>query len=221
MAVDLLLESPAAIAHFICSLMHQIFSEILVFMKRHWVHLLLGIPMIIGWTILHELAHCLAVWTQGGTVTDFVWLPGDDHWGYMSYQAEAFSFRMQQWVALAPYLIWTMFCLFAGVLAGVSPKGSFMINSTTYVWLFIAPVADIANAAIPYLLWGMENDLHHALGTPGLLIQSGFISFSLLIVAYGFWLNRKLYHENALGLRAYTILAGLAAVLVTGLTWQG
>ncbi len=45
--------------------------DVVSFFRGHWPQILVGIPAAFGVTALHELAHCAAVWTQGGTVTDF------------------------------------------------------------------------------------------------------------------------------------------------------
>lgn len=55
--------------------------DVVRFFKTHWPHVLLGIPGAIAITAVHELAHCAAVWVQGGTVTDFVFIPSGAQWG--------------------------------------------------------------------------------------------------------------------------------------------
>ena len=46
--------------------MISLWKEIYPFCRAHWVHALLVIPGAFTFTIFHELAHCLAVWAQGG-----------------------------------------------------------------------------------------------------------------------------------------------------------
>jgi len=199
--------------------MKSVFSEILLFLKKHWIHILIGIPMVVGWTILHELAHCVAAWVQGGNVTEFVWLPSAQGWGHMRYSNSEFTPLMGQLVSLAPYFLWTALCLVAVLLSRRSGGWSFKGASTIFVWLFIVPVADMANTAVPYVLWGRDNDFYSAFGAPGLLLTLGIAVFGLLLFAGGFALNKRLYRDSALGACAYTTLAAVAGTLVVGITW--
>ena len=80
--------------------------------------------------------------------------------------------------------------------------------------MFIAPLADIANAAVPYLLSDASNDFRQALGPmqPPFLI--GAISVGVVALICGFLLNKRLYRERAVGLPAYGCLAAAAALAV-------
>lgn len=55
--------------------------EIWTFMRRHWLHVLLVPPGALLVTLLHESAHAVAVWIQGGTILEFVWQPTKQLWG--------------------------------------------------------------------------------------------------------------------------------------------
>jgi len=198
--------------------MKHIFKDILLFFKGHWPHLIIAIPAAIIFTVPHELAHCLAVWIQGGTVTDFVWLPSGSEWGHMSYSFPSGVEYSQTLVSLSPYIFWTSFCLIAGLLSLRKTAWHFWIASTIFVWLFIVPFADIANAAIPYLLWNNDNDFQQAFGPS----QPSFVLIAIILgivaLIYGFIINKRLYRERALGFPTYCILAISAAFVLFAIT---
>lgn len=187
--------------------MHRIIDQIKDFFRGHWPHLLLAIPLGIAFTALHELAHSVAAWLQGGTVTSFVWLPSSAGWGHMSCSFPAGARYSMRAIMLAPYALYLGMNLLAGVLSLRRSAWSFPVASTVFVWLFIAPVADIANTAIPYALWNTYNDFHRAFGPSRLLISSVLLVLGLSVAWYGYWLNRRLYRARAVGFPAYCILA--------------
>jgi len=187
--------------------MHFSLQEITTFLRKHWIHLLISIPMLVGWTILHELAHCVAALILGGSITEFVWLPSGARWGHMEYIGPGFTKGMHQLVSLAPYLAWTGFTLFAFILTLRTKPYSFTCASTIYFWLFIFPTADTANAAIPYLLWESQNDFSNAFGKSSLLIATVLSMYGTFMGFIGYWINRQLYGDIALGWRSYALLS--------------
>ena len=194
--------------------MKRVLHDLAAFFKGHWPHFVAAIPAAIAFTALHELAHCAAVWIQGGNVTDFAWLPSAAGWGHMSYlfpQGVQYSRRA---IMLAPYAFWAGSCLLAGALASRRAPWPFWAASTIFVWLFIVPLADIANTAIPYVLWNTFNDFHRAFGPVGLSFSVLAVVLGLLASWYGYLLNRRLYRDRAVGLPAYCVLAVLAALVV-------
>lgn len=86
------------------------------FFRWHWPHFLLAAPGALLCTILHEGAHALAVTLRGGQVTKFVWLPGLEHWGYIQYQFPHEYPYSTFAIAVAPYCLWLLLMLMAGVL---------------------------------------------------------------------------------------------------------
>lgn len=194
--------------------MKQILNQVAWFFWGHRWHLLVAIPAVVGFTVFHELAHSVAVWVQGGAVTAFVWLPAGSEWGHMCYSFPPDADYSEVAVSLSPYAFWVCFCLLAGVLSLRRTPWRFRYASTIFVWLFIVPLADIANAAIPYLFWNADNDLREAFGP---VLSSTVIMaavFGIIAVMGGFLINRRLYRERSLGFPAYGVLVVLAALLI-------
>lgn len=194
---------------------NDFFKDILQFFKSHWPHFIVAIPAAIGITVVHEFAHCIGVWIQGGEVTNFVWLPSMTEWGHMEYIFVANARYNQTVVSFAPYMFWILLSLFAGVLACKRKPWPFWSASTMFLWLFVAPLADIANAAIPYLLWNSDNDFYHAFGEmrPAFIIVA--LLFGIASVTYGYLINKRLYRERSIGLPAYCLLATATALAIT------
>ena len=198
--------------------MRQTWQDIVRFFKGHWLHLLLAIPAVVGFTVVHELAHCAAVWIQGGQVTEFVWLPSPGEWGHMRYEFQRGVVYSPQFISLAPYLCWLLLCLLTGALSLRPRPWPFWFASTLFVWCFIVPLADIANAALPYLVWTSDNDLLHAFGQPALSIAAVLGIGATVLVCLGFPIQRRLYRERAVGLGAYSLLAACGAVGIIAIT---
>ena len=196
-------------------------KQIKGFFRGHWPHLLVAVPLGIAFTALHELAHSVAVWLQGGTVTSVVWLPSASEWGHMSCSfpdGARYSMRM---IMLAPYMLYIGMSLLAGVLSFRRRAWPFWAASTVFVWLFIVPVADIANTAVPYALCGSLNDFHRAFGPSSPSIAVALLASGASVACYGYWLNRRLYRDRAVGLPAYCGLVVLAGLVVLGASWRG
>jgi hypothetical protein len=198
--------------------MQQTWQDIVRFFRGHWVHLLLAIPAVVGFTVVHELAHCAAVWMQGGKVTEFVWLPSSGEWGHMQYKFPSGVIHSDWLVSLAPYFCWLLLCLCVGVLSLNPRPWPAWISSTLFVWGFIVPIADTANTALLYLMSSSNNDFRHALGAPTLPIALALGIGTLVLVCLGFAIQRRLYRERAVGLAAYTVLAACGAVGIMALT---
>ncbi|MDA3800424.1 MAG: hypothetical protein PF692_15290 [Kiritimatiellae bacterium] len=192
----------------------NIIQDILSFFRSHWPHLIIAIPVAITLTIVHELAHCSAVWAQGGNVTDFVWLPSGSEWGHMKYSFPKGVEYSRTAISFAPYAFWIFSCLFAGILSLKKSPWPFWFASIIFVWLFIVPLADIANAAIPYIFWNTKNDFKQAFGSisPSFVFIATLLGLTTLI--YGFFLNKRLYRNRSLGFPAYCILATTATLII-------
>ncbi len=188
--------------------------DIARFFRGHWPHLVVAAPAAVAFTALHEFAHCVAVWLQGGRVTAFVWLPSAGEWGHMRYVFAPEASYSEAAIALSPYLFWASFCLLAGLLALRRRPWPYWVATFVFVWLFLVPLADTANASVPYLLWDAENDFRGAFGP----VRPRFTVLAVLagaaILPYGYWLNKRLYRERAVGLAAYGALAATAGLAV-------
>lgn len=196
--------------------MKQTLADIPRFLKSHWPHIVLAIPGAIAITAFHETAHCLAVWLQGGSVTSFVCFPSDGKWGEMGYEFAAGVPYSGALIAIAPYVASLALCLVALVLAARGRRWSFSVASAIFVWLFIVPVADIANASIPYLIRNADNDLRHAFGEVNPVAWVFAATLAMALAAVGYWIQSRLYRERAIRLPAYGILtfAGFFTILL-------
>lgn len=201
--------------------MKTAFRDIMMFFKGHWPHIVIAIPAAVVFTVFHELAHCVAVWVQGGTVIDFVWLPSQGEWGHMQYSFPTGLRYSTTAVALAPYAFWLSCCLLAGVLALKPRPWPFWCASTIFVWLFIAPLADIANAVFPYILWDADNDFRNALGPDRLLFSALAVGCGAGLAIIGYFLCKRFYRDRAVGLAAYCVLVTMTAITVLAVSSFG
>ncbi|MFW5857433.1 MAG: hypothetical protein ACOCX4_06110 [Planctomycetota bacterium] len=177
------------------------------YLRRHWVHLVLMAPGVVGYTALHEAAHALAVVGQGGTVTEFVIWPTPARWGHVRWTFPAGAEPSRFLISIAPYLLVVAFVLLAGVLAAVRRTWPQWAAGAIFLYLVVAPQADVANAALPWLL-GRENDFRSAFGPPTAL-GAVLVGVTVLIgLGINWGLQRRLYGEHALGPGGYLLLAG-------------
>ena len=194
-------------------LLSETANDLLRFLKTHWIHFILIIPGLIAVTIPHEAAHSLAALLQGGRIIEFKWLPSSGEWGHVQYSFAADADYNQAVISLAPYIMWIAACLAAGLLALRRKPWSSTAAGFIFIWLFVVPVADIANAVIPYVMTNKDNDLYQAFGDISLQFVLTAAAAGIAFSAYGWLLNRRLYRENALGLPAYITLAAAAAAI--------
>lgn len=192
-------------------------QESWTFIRRHWPHLLLVVPGALLVTIVHEGAHAAAVLLQGGTVREFVWLPSENYWGYVSYDPPALASFSEFFVAIAPYLLWLSLAAVAAVLSLRRRQFAFPAASSLYFWMFVAPWADVANTAFPYLT-GKHNDFMHAFGPPSWSAWLLVILLGALVLITGYAVQRRLYRAQGVSLPAYLVLSSAVAVLLLFLT---
>ncbi len=192
--------------------------EIWTFIRRHWPHLLLVVPGALLITMVHEGAHAAAVLVQGGTVLEFVWLPVADRWGHVSYDPSAVgAFFSPFLVAIAPYLLWLFLAAVAGLLSLRRRQFAFAAASSLYLWMFLAPLADVANTAFPYLA-GRDNDFMQAFGPPTLSTWVLTALLGALALVMGHPVQRRLYRTQGLSLPAYLVLSSAVVVLIMFVT---
>ncbi len=190
--------------------------EILRFCKRQWFVLPAVIPALVLYTLFHEAAHAAAVVLQGGRVVEFVWLPTGGLWGHIRYHFGDDNYSAVA-IAAAPYVMWLAVSTFAAVLSLSRRKFPFVLASFIFFWLYVAPAADIANTAFPYV-WGSRNDFFSVFGGPSPSATAILAACCLAYVAAGFVVQRRLYRQDALSGRAYLALAALTFVLL-GIFW--
>ena len=198
----------------------MILHETLSFIRRHWPHLLLVVPGAIVVTVLHESAHALAVLLQGGTLSRFVWLPSAGKWGYISYNFPDGVPYSTLSITLAPYCIWLLLALLSSVVSFRLQRLVYWKASFLYFWLFIVPLADIANTAFPYLA-GKRNDFSSAFGQPSVFTGVIISLLCALMVIGGYYVQGRLYREDRLSAPSYLALSSIVlAMLVTFTVWK-
>jgi hypothetical protein len=190
--------------------------EILRFCKRQWYVLPAVIPALVLFTLFHEAAHAAAVLLQGGRVVEFIWLPTGGLWGHIRFHFADDNYSPAT-IAAAPYVMWLAASIFAAVLSLSRYKFSFVLASFVFVWLYVAPAADIANTAFPYVM-GSRNDFFGLFGGPSPSVTLILAACCLAYVIAGFFIQRRLYRQDALSGAAYLALVASTFVLL-GIVW--
>lgn len=191
-------------------------SEIAAFLKRHWIQWVLLVPGALAVTVVHEAAHAVAVIASGGEVTQFVVIPGGREWGHVAYRFPSGVVPPSRWIALAPYLLWTFLGLWTWAFSLRRRPFSRFTAATFWIWWFVVPFADVANAAFPYLAGG-DNDFRTAFGAPGVVAWLGIGLAGLGVCLGGYPIQRRLFREDALSAAAYTVLvATVVLFLIAG-----
>lgn len=199
-----------------------IMLECLDFLHKHFWHFVLLIPAMLLFTVLHESAHALLVVWEGGEILEFSVWPQQEvvhhpaygrytewEWGHVSYHLD--DEVSEFFIAIAPYLLMLGFMGITVLLALGKPL-AFWLASSVFVWLYVAPCAEIGNELLPYL-FDYEGDLFAAFARPSkgtwLLAAVWFAA----TISLGYWLQMRLYQQAALSLSAYTLLAGIGFLL--------
>ena len=183
-----------------------VLSEVRVFVRAHLWHLLVLAPGLLLATLLHEAAHAAAVAGQGGQVEQFAWIPSLQEWGYVTYRFPRGVDYSEFAISIAPYLVALGLAGLATLISFRRRPWSYRVASAWYIWGFLVPLAEIANATFAWLA-GADNDLAQAFGRPtlGALIAVGCVVLGCLL--WGGSLQCRLYRERALGLGAYAALS--------------
>lgn len=176
------------------------------FLKAHWWHGLLFIPGAIFVTFLHEAAHAVVVIWEGGTVTNFVILPSEGYWGYVEMVFPEDHVYSDFAISIAPYVMWLALSIVALILGKIR-NWNFTIASLIFVWLFVIPLADIANALLPWMFFNKANDLYYAFGSSELILLLPLTIAAIgVIYSIGYRLQKTLYRERSLLFLPYTML---------------
>ncbi len=192
-------------------------ADIVAFLRRHWMHLTLLLPMALVVTAVHELAHAVAVALVGGTVLDWGVLPTNGAWGHVGYRMPVELRGSMRIVAAAPYLLWLTVAAAASAWAWRRPPPTFRVASAVFVWGIAVPLADVAYAAVPYLL-GADNDLLDAFGPVDGAVKLAFLIAGVAIAAAVYAAHRRLYGGDALSRLAFALAVAFAGALMVGLT---
>jgi hypothetical protein len=191
----------------VCPRPIRIFSEILRFLRRHLVHLLLFVPGAFVLVTVHESTHAVVALARGGIIQEIQLLPTRQNWGgSVSYRLP--GAQETSWeVSLAPYVVClSLAVLTTGIAVRRSPKSHF-VASCWFVWGFIMPLEDLLNTA---LMWsqGVRNDFYEALGpiSPIGILATG--TLIILCMAWGARVQTGLYSDQRLSWRAWWALSG-------------
>lgn len=184
------------------------------FTKPHWWHLLLIPVMAIGFTALHEGAHALAVVVQGGQMLEFNVIPGGGRYGHVSYTFDREQSFSQFAVLIAPYAMWVGFMIGSIVLAALRRGYPFAVASLVFLWCYIGPWLDILNTADGWAAGG-SNDFAHAFGEPTTLGVGAFGVGSVVAMSVGYFVQRRLYGDRAVGPGGYVLLVIGCGLLLT------
>ncbi len=202
----------------VCPKAIGIFSEILRFLRRHLVHLLLFVPGISILVTVHESTHAVVALARGGTIQEIHLLPTRHNWGgNVSYKLPGAP--KTSWdVSLAPYMVClALAVLTTGIAVRRAPK-SYFVASSWFVWGFIMPLEDLLNTA---LMWsqGAHNDFYEALGPSSPVGIFGTGTLIILCAAWGGRVQTGLYSDEKLSGRAWFALSGttMAAFVVFAL----
>lgn len=195
----------------------KIGAEIWAFLKRHWIQGLLLVPGALAVTIIHEAAHAAAVMASGGEVTQFVVIPGRREWGHVAYQFPPGVVAPSRGIALAPYFLWVFLSLWALTLSWRPRPVSRSAAPFLWIWLYVVPLADVANAAFPYLLGG-DNDFRTAFGAPGIAAWLGIGLTGVMVCLGGYPIQRRLYRGDALSSAAYGVLVAMVVFFLVAVS---
>jgi len=195
-------------------------GEIAGFLRWHWPHVLVAVPGALLVTVLHEAAHAAAVVAQGGRLIAFTWLPSAGHWGQVEYDFPADAEYCGFAISVAPYCLWVLVSGLAVLLSFRGRPYRPWTASGIFVWVFLVPLADIANTAFPFLQGG-RNDFLAAFGLPSASAWALTVLATLASVWLGFGVQARLYRERALSGRAYTILAAATLAGILAVSCRG
>ncbi len=182
-------------------------SEILRFLRRHLVHLLLFVPGAFLLVTVHESSHAVVALARGGTIQEIHLLPTLQNWGgSVSYKLPGAQETTAD-VALAPYLVCLSLALLTTGVALRHPPKSCFVASCWFVWGFIMPLEDLLNSA---LMWsqGAHNDFYAAFGPTSLIGICATGTLIILCMTWGAGVQSGLYSDQRLSWRAWWALSG-------------
>lgn len=191
-------------------------QEIKTFLFRNWWHLILFIPGAYAITFLHELAHAIPVWLQGGEVVEFVWYGGNtEYWGHISYtfpeNIEYNSFI----ISIAPYTLAFMIFVITFLVSLNVKSINYIFASCVFIWLIVVPLAEIAYALFPYNLYGKKNDLMYAFGEPTFTVSIFTFGLTVIGVLFAYIAHKKLFHPKVLSFKSFIFLSSIPILILS------
>lgn len=162
--------------------------------------------LLVGVTFLHELAHAGVALALGGRVNELVFLPDGQAFGHMRWDAPpGAGFVDHALVSVAPYLMWSAVAAAVLAFAALPNRLHWLAASTLFLWGYVVPLGDIAGN-----LFAGAGDLYVP-GPDGLLVQGVGAGLLLVAAALGYWLQRRLFGERAVGVGGYLASAVVLA----------
>lgn len=198
-----------------------LFDELIIYVYQHRLHMLLLLPGSILFTIIHEAAHAVMVWFQGGKIIQFIWMPTYARnefaqwewlWGYISYEFLEDQVYSDFLIASAPYILMLGLMLFAAITSLRRKPYAFWLASTLFIWLYVVPNMEIMNELLPWLL-GYRGDFWSAFGEAGQFAWIMTVVWLLLVSIIGFWVQQALYRQQALSPLTYSIFFSTGLLL--------
>ncbi len=186
--------------------------ELWRFLRTHWWHLPLAIPMAIVVTTVHELAHAAAAKAYGAEIGHIWVLPGQGTWGHMSYTLAEPHPSAHFWVSLAPGLLGLVVGICGLVLSTLRNWGP-RVGSLLYVWGIVMPLLEPLYALVHWLM-GADNDGLAAFGPPGWVGVLCTLSYAGIVVFLGWEAQRGVFKDRALSVVPFGVLVGVLGVLL-------
>ncbi len=191
----------------------MVVREVLRFTLAHWLHFLLLLGLgVVGITSLHELAHAVAVWVQGGELLDFRVLHDGTSWGHVQYrfpEGVAYNARL---ISAAPAIAALGAFGLGSLVAVVSKPGDGHVPRAVFFWLCLMPVGELGFMGLGYFTVGARCDLWYALGPISWTLRclGGLMACCVVALLYG--IQRRLFEDLALGPGAFALLGTVAFV---------
>ena len=189
-------------------------QELKQFFLRNWWNLILIIPGAYFITFLHELAHAIPVWAQGGTVTEFIWYGDKEGWGHINYSFPKNIDYNDTIISLGPYISAIIIFFIGNLISRIIRNKYAVLSSLTFVWLIVIPLAELAYGLFPYCIYNTDNDIFHAFGkaNSSIIICTIFATVFSTISAY--FAHENLYHSQSLSPKTFFAVSLLPITII-------
>lgn len=146
-----------------------------------WIFLLIAIPYLFLWILVHEGSHALTTLFKGGKVLSFKPWPhrenGKFYWGRVTYQYWGDNGDS---ILATPYIVDTLAGLLFFLLAFIIPGGKWL-----FAFLLLGPIIDLGNAIRLFVQGREEADLSQIdspLTVCNLILMLAWLAISLLTI---------------------------------------
>lgn len=200
----------------------RVYRELGAFFRVHWVHIVLS-PVLgfIFCSALHESAHGAAVWIQGGEIHEFRCWPSKGYLGYISYDFPSGAAYSKTAISAAPFILSLVIALMAFLVAFIFRSVPFWFGSSLFVWGWIASFGNIGIGVAGYLRGNRRGDLFKVFGEASVGPASMLLATMAVGCVLGYFIQRRLYGQGALTVRAYGLLVLLILFGISGAAMIG